>query len=176
MTQADHVKQSWLFRGVYGEALLRQVKVPTLFVASRSGTRPSAGEADSAMGAAIVPGAQLMIVEGRNARKLEADGSVPMPVRATEIFLNALRERQQEAWTAPPPTLRELTGPYPDNLTSREVQVLRLIATGLSNQQIAESLVVSTRTVERHAANIYAKTGTHSRVQASVYAVRHGLA
>jgi DNA-binding NarL/FixJ family response regulator len=64
---------------------------------------------------------------------------------------------------------------FPAGLTAREVDVLRLIAAGRSNQQIADTLVLSIKTVQRHAANIYAKIGAHSRVDAAAYALRHGL-
>jgi DNA-binding CsgD family transcriptional regulator len=68
---------------------------------------------------------------------------------------------------------------YPDDLTEREVEVLRLLAGGLSNREIADNLVISIRTVERHIANIYEKIGAHgvtARVTATTYAVSHGLA
>jgi DNA-binding NarL/FixJ family response regulator len=68
---------------------------------------------------------------------------------------------------------------YPDHLTPREVDVLRLIAAGRSNREIAQALVVSERTVERHIANIYAKIGVGgraARVAATVYALGHHLA
>lgn len=67
---------------------------------------------------------------------------------------------------------------YPDHLTPREVEVLRLIAAGSSNRQIAEALVLSERTVERHIANIYAKIGASgraARAAAATYALRHRL-
>jgi DNA-binding NarL/FixJ family response regulator len=67
---------------------------------------------------------------------------------------------------------------YPDNLTEREIDVLRLIAGGKSNQQIASELVLSLRTVERHISNIYQKIGAIGRIAratATVYAHRHGL-
>jgi DNA-binding NarL/FixJ family response regulator len=50
------------------------------------------------------------------------------------------------------------------------------LAAGLSNREIAARLVVSVPTVERHVANIYAKLAVRSRVEATRYAVRHGLA
>lgn len=67
---------------------------------------------------------------------------------------------------------------YPDHLTQREVEVLRLIATGEDNQSIAALLVLSVRTVERHISNIYAKIGAEgaaSRAMATAYALRHNL-
>jgi DNA-binding CsgD family transcriptional regulator len=61
-------------------------------------------------------------------------------------------------------------------LTEREASVLRLLATGYSNSEMAHELILSIHTVERHVANIYAKTGTHGRAEATAYALRHGLA
>jgi DNA-binding NarL/FixJ family response regulator len=60
-------------------------------------------------------------------------------------------------------------------LTAREQEVLKLIAEAYSNRQIAEALVISEKTVERHRANILEKLGMHDRVQLTRYAVRHGL-
>ncbi|MBI3964092.1 MAG: AAA family ATPase [Chloroflexi bacterium] len=68
---------------------------------------------------------------------------------------------------------------YPGNLTEREVAVLRLIAAGKTNREIAEELVLSIRTVERHISNIYTKIGVYgqaARAAAATYASRHGLA
>jgi ATP/maltotriose-dependent transcriptional regulator MalT len=64
---------------------------------------------------------------------------------------------------------------YPDGLSGREVDVLRLIAGGKSNREIADQLFVSARTVERHIANIYGKIEVHSRTQATAYAFAHDL-
>jgi DNA-binding CsgD family transcriptional regulator len=64
----------------------------------------------------------------------------------------------------------------PDGLTAREVEVLRLLATGRSSQQIAHDLVLSVRTVERHISNIYLKLDIRTRAQATAYALTHGLA
>jgi non-specific serine/threonine protein kinase len=61
-------------------------------------------------------------------------------------------------------------------LTERETEVLRLVAGGKSNQQIAATLVLSRRTVERHIANVCAKVGAHNRVEATTYALRTGIA
>jgi predicted ATPase/DNA-binding CsgD family transcriptional regulator len=64
---------------------------------------------------------------------------------------------------------------YPDHLTAREVEVLRLLAAGCSNRQIASTLVVSVRTAEHHVDGIFAKIGVHRRVDAVAYAARNRL-
>lgn len=72
------------------------------------------------------------------------------------------------------PTRREQ--PLPDDLTPREAEVLRLMAQGLNNREIAECLVITDATVKTHVNNIFSKAGLRDRAQAVVYAIRHGLA
>jgi DNA-binding NarL/FixJ family response regulator len=69
---------------------------------------------------------------------------------------------------APPPEL-------PDDLTPREVEVLELIAAGLTNAEIAERLVVSAATVKSHVNHIFSKIGARDRAQAVVYAYANGI-
>jgi len=66
--------------------------------------------------------------------------------------------------------------PTPDPLTHREIEVLRLIAEGLENREIAERLVLSDATVRTHVSNILGKLHLASRTQAALYALREGLA
>jgi DNA-binding NarL/FixJ family response regulator len=65
--------------------------------------------------------------------------------------------------------------PREDPLTPREQEVVKLIAESYGNQQIADALVISVKTVERHRANILEKLGMHDRVQLTRYAIRRGL-
>jgi DNA-binding NarL/FixJ family response regulator len=64
----------------------------------------------------------------------------------------------------------------PDDLTPREAEVLKLIASGLSNGEIAETLIVSQATVKTHINRIFYKTGARDRAQAVRYAYQHGIA
>ena len=70
---------------------------------------------------------------------------------------------------------RSQQSPYPDHLTAREVEVLRLIAAGRTNLEISRELVLSLRTVARHITNIYGKIGARSKSDATAYAIGHGL-
>jgi NarL family two-component system response regulator LiaR len=65
--------------------------------------------------------------------------------------------------------------PTEEPLTTREVEVLRLVAQGLSNQEIADRMVLSERTVRTHVSNILEKLHLANRTQAALYAVREGL-
>lgn len=64
---------------------------------------------------------------------------------------------------------------WPAGLSEREVEVLRLLARGRSNREVAASLHVSVKTVGRHVENTYAKIGAHSRAAAAVFAMQHRL-
>ncbi|MFF3634735.1 response regulator [Streptomyces sp. NPDC002250] len=101
-------------------------------------------------------------------------------VRAVESVLSgeaglapSVQRRLLERLAEPPPApaLTEA----PDGLTAREAEVLVLIAEGLSNQEIARRLCVSTATVKTHINNLFAKTGLKDRAQAVRYAYAKGL-
>ncbi|MEO6826152.1 MAG: HD domain-containing phosphohydrolase [Microbacteriaceae bacterium] len=64
---------------------------------------------------------------------------------------------------------------WPLQLTTREVQVLQLVASGLSNREIADKLVISRKTVGNHIEHIYSKIGVSNRALASLFAAKHGL-
>jgi len=87
-----------------------------------------------------------------------------------------IQRRLVSAATATRPVaVPDAAAPTPDNLTVREVEVLRLIAAGRSNVQIAAELFVSEATVKTHINHLFAKTGARDRAQAVRYAYRHGL-
>jgi HD-GYP domain-containing protein (c-di-GMP phosphodiesterase class II) len=64
---------------------------------------------------------------------------------------------------------------WPADLTSREIDVLRLLARGLTNSEIAAALVISVKTAGNHVEHIYAKIGVNNRARASLFAVQHGI-
>ena len=75
-----------------------------------------------------------------------------------------------------PPPYSPKQGPaLPADLTEREVEVLRLLATGLSNASIASSLTLREKTVSRHLSNIFTKLGVNSRTAAAAFAFEHHL-
>jgi DNA-binding NarL/FixJ family response regulator len=72
--------------------------------------------------------------------------------------------------------LREIRAPEsPETLTDRETDVLRLLAKGYANKEIARALVIGEKTVKTHVSNILSKLGVSSRTQAALYAARIGL-
>ncbi|HLJ65885.1 MAG TPA: response regulator transcription factor [Chloroflexota bacterium] len=72
--------------------------------------------------------------------------------------------------------LREIRAPEsPETLTERETEVLRLLAQGQANKEIARNLQIGEKTVKTHVSNILAKLGVQSRTQAALYAVQIGL-
>jgi DNA-binding CsgD family transcriptional regulator len=93
----------------------------------------------------------------------DQDQPVPGPSAPTEA-----------AWTDPArlDTAGAHRGPTP--LTPREYEIVRLIARGLSNREIADEVVISPATAARHVANILAKLGFNSRTQIASWATRHG--
>lgn len=76
---------------------------------------------------------------------------------------------------APTQEQHSTPGP-PAGLTPREMEVLKLVATGMTNAQIAETLYLSPRTVQRHLNSVYHKIGASSRTVATRFALEHGLA
>jgi DNA-binding NarL/FixJ family response regulator len=95
-----------------------------------------------------------------------ASGAAWLSPRAAEVVLGRIR-------TTAAPDEADTIGL--SQLSERELEVLRLIANGLENAEIATVLDISPRTAKNHVSNILAKLGLPSRVQAAVYAVRQGV-
>lgn len=86
----------------------------------------------------------------------------------------ALAAQGQKPAPSPARTVTPAPG-YPAGLTAREVEVLRMVAKGLTNAQIAKALVLSEKTVATHLTHIFNKTNTENRAAAVAFAMRHGL-
>jgi pimeloyl-ACP methyl ester carboxylesterase len=108
----------------------------------------------AASSASYIPSAKFVVAEGDDP-----------PWRGTEPIAGPILEFLSAADEA------ERWG----NLTERELEVLSLLATGQSNQEIAQELSVSARTTARHIQNIYAKIGVHNRAEATAYALGRGI-
>jgi DNA-binding CsgD family transcriptional regulator/pimeloyl-ACP methyl ester carboxylesterase len=141
------------------EDSLSRLRTPTLVLSPRDYWT---GEGTSAMmmKVAQLARATFTVIDGTFAL-----GDSEQGIRAIEAFLAALPE------TPSPESPQAAAG-----LSSREIEVLRLVAAGRGNQQIADELVISLNTVRRHVSNIFDKTGVANRAQAAIYARDKGLA
>jgi DNA-binding CsgD family transcriptional regulator/pimeloyl-ACP methyl ester carboxylesterase len=146
---------------------LPSVTVPTLILGTRNSLlRPKAEETWRQL-AGLIPGAILELFDDeRMLGGLTNEGTEPPAAAVIIQFIKMLpgHDEQKE-----PATLFTAT------LSQREIQVLRLIAAGKSNQQIGDELVISLNTVLRHVSNIFAKTGVANRAEAASFAHRHSL-
>lgn len=157
--------------------LLPQVRAPTLVFHRRDiAWFPPVIARDLV---ARLPDARLITLAGESTAPYLGD--TDQIIRAIDEFLG---EDDAAAATGQPHAVRTAPdlGPpprpaasSPDTLTRREVEVLRRIAGGQTNQEIAEELTLSVRTVERHITNLYAKIDARGRADATAYALTHGL-
>jgi DNA-binding CsgD family transcriptional regulator/pimeloyl-ACP methyl ester carboxylesterase len=148
--------------------LLHEVRAPTI-VLHRAGM-PLDLEGPREV-VAHVAGAQLELLPGESASPYFGDSTAVV----REVLRFCLDSPGFTLEGGPPLQLIASETP-PDGLTQRELQVLRGLAAGDANQQIATLLGVSVHTVERHVANIYRKIDARGRADATAYALRHGLA
>jgi DNA-binding NarL/FixJ family response regulator len=100
----------------------------------------------------------------------DEDGAAEAFAAATRLFDRIGAHLDAEQLTGTPART-----PLPAGLSEREVEVLRLIATGLTNNEIAAALYLSTKTVSRHLSNIFTKIGVTSRAGATAFAFQHQL-
>jgi len=125
---------------------------------------------------ALQAGARGYLTKDASAEQIE---TAIRAVHAGQTHLDpAVQERLLAAVISHPPPA-DPPGPGrtpPDGLTAREVEVLALLASGLSNTEIAQRLYLSNATVKTHINRIFAKTGARDRAQAVRYAYQHHLA
>jgi pimeloyl-ACP methyl ester carboxylesterase/DNA-binding CsgD family transcriptional regulator len=154
--------------------LLPGLKAPTLVLHRRDIPWLTVDIARSL--ASRIPDARLSVLEGEATAPYLGDSEA---ASAIDVFLDETGAEpmvQGEAGVSEAEQERaHLARSYPDGLTAREVEVLRRLAGGKTNGEIAEELYVSVRTVERHIGNIYAKIGTRGRANATAYALTRSL-
>jgi DNA-binding NarL/FixJ family response regulator len=141
---------------------LRQTDAPTRVVVF------TAFDTDERILDAVQAGAQGYLLKGApreelfNAvRVVHSGGSLLQPIVASKLLRQVSREQVKEA--------------SPDALTERELEVLRLMAQGLQNKEIAANLVISERTVKFHVSSILAKLGAGNRTEAVKIAAHQGI-
>jgi pimeloyl-ACP methyl ester carboxylesterase/DNA-binding CsgD family transcriptional regulator len=169
LTREDYLVMARAARESSIADLLPKIEIPTLvgtnrFLRDRVTPNPLARDARAM--AALIPNARLDIAD--------TDGDILLPrgsepPRLVQMVEDLLKDAGLTAKAAPAPV-------PPSHLSAREIEVLRLIVQGRSNQEIASELVLSVRTVERHVSNIYAKIGVRGKGAAIAYALRSGLA
>jgi DNA-binding CsgD family transcriptional regulator len=135
---------------------LPEVKVPTLLLHHRGFT--GLKEEEAVRLAARIVDAQLVVTEGTSLIVGATNG-----LQAIDAFLRDVPHGQA--------SLGHIDG----GLSTREIEVLRLLSAGKSNQEIADELVISLNTVRRHVSNIFDKTGVANRAEAATYAARNGI-
>ena len=116
----------------------------------------------------LIPGAKLVDLDSSNHLLIESEPAWKTCQAAVRQFLGVGHEPGSE-------TVADASIAPPDGLTPREIEVLRLIAIGRSNQEIASQLVISFNTVTNHVKNILGKTGCANRTEAAAYAIPRGL-
>jgi DNA-binding NarL/FixJ family response regulator len=158
MPEVDGVEATRLIRSGYSST---QVLVLTTYAD------------DASLFPALQAGARGYLTKDATAEEIEqairalAAGRTHLDPQIQERLVAAVAEQPQAAPADP-----ALSG----DLTPREVEVLKLVAAGMSNSEIAATLVVSDATVKTHINRVFAKTGSRDRAQAVRYAYQHGLA
>jgi DNA-binding NarL/FixJ family response regulator len=112
----------------------------------------------------------------KNASAAEIRQAIAAVRRGEALLDPSVQRRLLDVLASSPGGIPAADEELPDGLTPREAEVLRLIAAGRTNQEIAADLVVSEGTVKTHVNRIFAKAGVRDRGQAVAYAYRHGLA
>jgi DNA-binding NarL/FixJ family response regulator len=125
-------------------------------------------EADNHVIQALKAGASGYVLKDSQASAIVS--SILAVVAGERVMASAVANRVLEMLTGAT-TPKE----FYDGLTAREVEILKMVATGMANKQIAYKLKISEKTVRNHVSNMYEKLGIYDRAQAVLYAVRKGL-
>jgi pimeloyl-ACP methyl ester carboxylesterase len=147
---------------------LRLVQTPTLVLHARQDARIAFEH--GRLLASLIPNACFVALESRNHLTLADEPAWHVLIGNVRHFLATGKPLPDDA--AAKTEVAEMPA---GQLTPRELEVLRLIAAGRSNQEIAQELVISFNTVTNHVKNILGKTGSNNRTEAASYAFRNGL-
>jgi DNA-binding CsgD family transcriptional regulator len=167
----DSVDRDFLLREIEASPQLNarpfmdSVEAPTLIVCRRYYGEYEISVARSI--AAAIPTATFELVDGNTNGVWDERQHV---LREIERFLGV-----EDFTTEPSTTLPDYLHNRSHDLSPREVDVLRFLASGQRNKEIAADLGLSVYTVARHVATIYAKIGAHGRAEATRYALEHGI-
>jgi DNA-binding CsgD family transcriptional regulator len=162
-TPATASKMERAFYQIDVTPLASKVKAPTLVLHARQDATIPVEE--GRLLASTIPGARFVQLESKNHILLEGEPAWPRFLAEVRSFLGTGGDE-----TTPQPT-----GAFFPELTPRERMTLQLMALGLDNQQIADRLVVTPKTVRNYAYRIYQKLGIRTRAQAIVLAREAGL-
>ena len=152
ITQHDWLARSKAYLESDTSSFLPDLRIPVLVLHPRDPTAITMD--DSRKLASMIPGARFVLIEGG-----APPGDAVTGLAALDAFVEGLRANTST----------------PDLLTPRELEVLRLLAAGKSNPEIATSLVISVNTVQRHVSNILQKAELRNRAEAVAYAIRNRL-
>jgi len=163
-TQSDYLRTMAALSAESGDTALAKLQVPTLLLARGGETQPISSEDQARRAAAIIPNARLVQFDDARGGFSASDGTTPPAVRAVEQFL-------QDIGSGDAPSIAHDSS----NLSERELEVLRLLAQGKSNPEIAKELFITRNTVQNHVGSILIKTNLSNRTEAAVYAKDHGI-
>ena len=150
--------------------ILVDVDVPTLVLHARDDAQVPFEQGRQL--AALIPGSRFVPLEGTNHLILAAEPGWVTAIGEVRAFLGSGGSGAEETITAAD---FSDTIPMPAGLTAREGEVLKLIASGRSNRDIAGELFITTNTVANHVKNILSKTDSANRTEAAAFAVANGL-
>jgi NarL family two-component system response regulator LiaR len=108
----------------------------------------------------------------KTSRASEIADAIRAAARGQSVLESQVASKMMNRFRRPPQAASQ---PHED-LTDREMEVLKLIALGKSNQEIADDLFIGIKTVKYHLTNLFSKLGVEDRTQAAIYAHRNGLA
>ncbi|HEY7466040.1 MAG TPA: alpha/beta fold hydrolase [Dehalococcoidia bacterium] len=166
ITQEDWLTRMKAWPQYNVAAIVNRVTAPTLILTATGRVNPYASEEASKFVASQIKGARIEFLNDPGAGLFTLKPDVPAGVLLIEEFIGGLAPANMDF---------AASAQSPAGLSTRELEVLRLVAGGKSNAQIADELVISQNTVIRHVSNIFAKIGAANRAEAASYATRNGI-